>query len=69
MSGNHRICIVLASASSTISSDDEDDSHKIGTKKSEALSSKEFSPLNRNYESDKNGKNDQQYNISILYIC
>ena len=69
MSGNHRICIVLASASSTISSDDEDDSHKVGTKKSEALSSKEFSPLNRNYESDKNGKNDQQYNISILYIC
>ena len=68
MSGNHRICIVLASASSTISSDDEEDSHKIGTKKSEALSSKEFSPLNRNYESDKNGKNDQQYNISIRYF-
>ena len=45
---------ILASASSTISSDDEDD--KNNAKKAETFSSKEFSPLNRHYGSDRNGE-------------
>ena len=46
--------MILASASSTISSDDEDE--KNSSKKSETFLSKEFSPLNRHYESDRNGE-------------
>ena len=46
--------MILASASSTISSDDEDD--KSNSKKSETFLAKEFSPLNRHYESDRNGE-------------
>ena len=45
MQENYFFNIISASASSTISSDDEDD--KNSTKKSETISPKEFSPLNR----------------------
>ena len=64
--------IISASASSTISTDDEDESNKNCTKPTKTSPSKEFSPMNRQYESDKNGRFHKKkdffsYNLFIQY--